>query len=84
MLGDAFVVISPDTRNFRASADRQIKQALAGLKYEVPLGVDASGTMAAMRLLQQRMRQLGLADFLDVNIPVGKRRRSRSAGTSRG
>jgi hypothetical protein len=72
MLGDAFVVISPDTRNFRASADRQIKQALAGLKYTVPLGVDASGTMAAMRLLQQRMRQLGLADFLDVNIPVGK------------
>lgn len=72
MLGDAFVVINPDTSHFRADAERQIKQALAGLKPVIPLGVDVEGTFAQIRLLQQRIRQAGLADFLDVNIPTGR------------
>ena len=72
ILGDAYVVISPDASGFRAKADAAIKRALAGLKYTVPLGVDTEGTLSAIRLLQQRMRQQGLADFLDINIPIGK------------
>ena len=72
MLGDAFVVISPDTSGFRAKADAQIKAALAGLKYTVPIGIDTEGTVNAIRALQARIRQMGLADFLDINIPVGK------------
>ncbi|HXJ27347.1 MAG TPA: hypothetical protein VNH17_16660, partial [Streptosporangiaceae bacterium] len=62
----------PDTRGFRAKADADIKRALTGLHPVIPLGVDVDAGLRAMRTLQTRVRQLGLADFLDINIPQGR------------
>ena len=74
MLGDAFVVISPDTDGFRTKTIAQVKAALAGLKFTVPVGVDVNSgaAVAAIKRLQALMRQTGLADFLDIDVPTGK------------
>ena len=127
MLGDAFVVISPDTGNFRKDTIAGVNKALAGLKFTVPVTPDVSGfeaalaeaaqklastgaginvtpdmgdfgakaaaaaeaqlagaratipvvpdiegIQAALTRLKAAMVTAGLADFLDVNLPMGK------------
>ena len=64
--------MSPDTDGFRAKTIAEVKSALAGLSFTVPLGVDAKSILPAIAALQAKIRSMGLADFLDVNIPVGK------------
>ena len=57
---------------FGAKARAGIEAALRGIDPKVPLGVDVNSAMSSFRALQQRIAQLGLADFADTNIPVGK------------
>src|SRR5215472_7945233 len=77
MLGDAFVVISPDTTGFRGLADVQVRRALTGLDPKIKIGADTSGIPAAIAALQARLKTLSqgrvaFADLIDINVPQGQ------------
>jgi hypothetical protein len=58
VLGDAIVVISPDSTGFRQLADAQLRKQMAGLKTNVTLGVDAKEVNAALSGVQTRLKAL--------------------------
>jgi hypothetical protein len=58
VLGDAFVVVSPDTTGFRAMTDAEIRKALAGMKPVIKVGADITGVTNALTELKARMEVL--------------------------
>jgi intein/homing endonuclease/transposase-like protein len=58
VLGDAIVVISPDTRYFRTQADAQIRKALAGINPNVRLGMDTKSALTAVAGFKARVQAL--------------------------
>jgi hypothetical protein len=58
MLGDAFITLYPETRNFRILADTQLRKAIAGISPQVRLGADTSRATTAITNFQVRLRAL--------------------------
>src|ERR1051325_2346933 len=56
VLGDAIVVISPDTRYFRTLADAQIRKSLAGINPQVRIGLDQKAAQTALAAFQARIK----------------------------
>ena len=69
-----FVVISPDSTGFRTKLLAQLKTAMSGIHPEIAIGIkfDPAGALAAVKAIQNLLRSQGLADFLDIDVPVGK------------
>jgi hypothetical protein len=70
------VKIVPDLAGFQVALKTALASAMAatGGKITVPLDVqaDTNSIDTAIRLIKQRMLTQGLADFLDVSLPLGR------------
>ena len=55
-----------------AAAAAKIEAELAALKPEIPVSLDIEGAPEAIAALKVLMRNLGLADFLDIDVAPGK------------
>jgi hypothetical protein len=58
MLGDAFIVISPETSGFGPLTDVQVRKAISGLNPKVRVGADTKDADAAVSAFQARMKIL--------------------------
>jgi hypothetical protein len=58
MLGDAYIVISPDTRLFGTMTEAQIRKAIAGINPNVRVGADTKGATRAILSFQARLKAL--------------------------
>lgn len=67
-------MISPDSTGFRTKLLAQLKTAMSGIRPEIAIGIkfDPAGALAAVKAIQNLLRSQGLADFLDIDVPVGK------------
>ena len=47
---------------------------MSGIRPEIAIGIkfDPAGALAAVKAIQNLLRSQGLADFLDIDVPVGK------------
>ena len=66
----AMVPVSLDTS--RALAELAAMRAAVAQGMSIKVGIDQGSAIAAALQLRQIMSRAGLADFLDVNMPVGK------------
>lgn len=57
-LGDAYIVISPDTRLFGSMTDAQVRKAIAGINPNVRVGADTKGAAAAIASFKTRVKAL--------------------------
>lgn len=71
-LGQAWVAISPDLSGFAVKAIAGVKAALKGVDATIPVGLKVTGAAAAIAAVKSLMARSGLADFLDINVPVGR------------
>ena len=73
LLGEAFVVIRPETKGFRAETETQVKRDLAGLDPNIKIGADVKDVGPQLAAMQAKLRaaskgRMAIADLIDFNL----------------